>query len=321
MPAQLERFAPADHYVIMKKEHLKPRVYHSIAEMQRAFGLPQPLHPLISLLDFNKVQITAKMLADTFAMDFYNITYNESAGCRMRYGQTTYDFQEAGMFFTSPGQPLTGIEMAESTLGFTLLVHPDFLRNYPLDAKIKHYGFFSYSVTEALHLSHKEQLIIEGIAANIGDELETAIDDLSQDVLISQLELMLNYSQRFYKRQFITRNPIYNALLVKLNQLLDDYFNDETAQLRGLPSVQYLSDELHVSPRYLGDMLRALTGQNTQQHIHNKLIEKAKEVLTFSDLTIGEIAFRLGFEHPQSFSKLFKSKTTFSPLEFRASFN
>ncbi|MCF0064786.1 helix-turn-helix transcriptional regulator [Dyadobacter chenwenxiniae] len=305
----------------MKREHLKPRVYHSIAEMQRAFGLPQPLHPLISLLDFNKVQITAEMLADTFAMDFYNITYNESAGCRMRYGQTTYDFQEGGMFFSSPGQPLTGIQVAESTLGFTLLVHPDFLRNYPLDAKMKHYGFFSYSVTESLHLSDKEKLIIEGIASNIGDELETAIDDLSQDVLISQLELMLNYSQRFYKRQFITRNSINNALLEKLNQLLNNYFDDETALLKGLPSVQYLSDELHVSPRYLGDMLRALTGQNTQQHIHNKLIEKAKEVLTFSDLTVGEIAYQLGFEHPQSFSKLFKSKTNFSPLEFRASFN
>ena len=305
----------------MKREHLKPRVYHSIAEMQRAFGLPQPLHPLISLLDFDKVRITAEMLADTFAMDFYNITYNESAGCRMRYGQTTYDFQVGGMFFSSPGQPLTGIQVAETTRGFTLLVHPDFLRNFSLDSKHKHYGFFSYSVTESLHLSDKEKLIIEGMGKNIGDELETAIDDLSQDVLISQLELMLNYSQRFYKRQFITRKPIHNALLEKLDQLLNNYFDDETALLKGLPSVQYLSDELNVSPRYLGDMLRALTGQNTQQHIHNKLIEKAKEVLKFSHLTVGEIAYQLGFEHPQSFSKLFKSKTNVSPLEFRTSFN
>ena len=225
------------------------------------------------------------------------------------------------MFFTSPGQPLTGVQTGESTLGFTLLIHPDFLRNYPLDAKIKNYGFFSYTVTESLHLSDKEKKILTGIAANISDELETAIDDLSQDVLVSQLELMLNYSQRFYKRQFITRKPIHNALLEKLDLLLHNYFNDETALLRGLPSVQYLSAELHVSPRYLGDMLRALTGQNTQQHIHGKLIEKAKETLTFSDLTVGEIAYKLGFEHPQSFNKLFKSKTNLSPLEFRASFN
>ncbi|GAB4021185.1 helix-turn-helix domain-containing protein [Spirosoma koreense] len=299
----------------------KPRIYSSITEMQRAFGLPQPLHPLISLLDYSKVTITNEMLASTFAMDFYNITYNESAGCSMRYGQTTYDFDEGGMFFTSPGQPLTGVRASDSGLGFTLLVHPDFLRHYPLDTKIKNYGFFSYSVTESLHLSDKEKTIMTGIAKNIADELETAIDDLSQDVLISQLELLFNYSQRFYKRQFITRKPVNNALLEQLDLLLLNYFNDETALMNGLPTVQYLADELHVTPRYLGDMLRTLTGHNTQQHIHHKLIEKAKEVLTISNLTVGEIAYQLGFEHPQSFSKLFKSKTDLSPLEFRASFN
>lgn len=302
-------------------EHRKLRIFHSIAEMQRVFGLPQPLHPLISMLDYSKVTITREMLADPFVMNFYNITYNESAGCRMRYGQTTYDFQEGGMFFTSPGQPLTAIATADSSLGFTLLIHPDFLRHYPLDNKIKNYGFFSYSVNESLHLSGKERAIISGIARNIDDELETAIDDISQDVLISQVELLLNYSQRFYKRQFITRKPINNALLARLDEILATYFNDKTALLQGLPTVQFIAEQLNVSPKYLGDMLRALTGLNTQQHIHMKLIEKAKEVLTISELTVGEIAFQLGFEHPQSFSKFFKSKTNLSPLEFRASFN
>jgi AraC-like DNA-binding protein len=302
-------------------EHRKLRIFHSIAEMQRVFGLPQPLHPLISMLDYSKVTITREMLADPFVMNFYNITYNESAGCRMRYGQTTYDFQEGGMFFTSPGQPLTAIATADSSLGFTLLIHPDFLRHYPLDNKIKNYGFFSYSVNESLHLSGKERAIISGIARNIDDELETAIDDISQDVLISQVELLLNYSQRFYKRQFITRKPINNALLARLDEILATYFNDKTALLQGLPTVQFIAEQLNVSPKYLGDMLRALTGLNTQQHIHMKLIEKAKEILTISELTVGEIAFQLGFEHPQSFSKFFKSKTNLSPLEFRASFN
>jgi AraC family transcriptional activator of pobA len=299
----------------------KLRVFHSITEMQRVFGLPQPLHPLISLLDYSKVEITTEMLAHPFVMDFYNITYNESAGCRMKYGQTIYDFEEGGMFFTSPGQPLTGIATAAASAGFTLLIHPDFLRNYLLDTRIKNYGFFSYSVNESLHLSGKERTIISTIAKNIGDELETAIDDISQDVLISQIELILNYSQRFYKRQFITRKPINNALLEKLDRILDDYFNNKTALMQGLPTVQFLAERLNISPKYLGDMLRALTGHNTQQHIHIKLIEKAKEVLIISDLTIGEIAFQLGFEHPQSFSKLFKSKTNLSPLEFRASYN
>lgn len=299
----------------------KLRVFHSITEMQRVFGLPQPLHPLISILDYSKVEITPEMLAQPFVMDMYNITYNESAGCRMRYGQTTYDFQEGGMFFTSPGQPLTGIETAEASLGFTLLIHPDFLRNYMLDKKIKTYGFFEYSVNESLHLSCKERTIITAIGKNIGDELEMAIDDFSQDLLISQIELLLNYSQRFYKRQSITRKPIHNALLENLDKILDTYFNDKTALMHGLPTVHFLAEQLNISPKYLGDVLRSLTGHNTQQHIHIKLIEKAKEVLTISDLTVGEIAFQLGFEHPQSFSKLFKLKTNLSPLEFRASFN
>lgn len=299
----------------------KLRVFQSITEMQREFGLPQPLHPLISMLDYNKVEITSEMLSMPFVMNMYNITYNESAGCRMKYGQTTYDFQEGGMFFTSPGQPLTGVETAEASSGFTLLVHPDFLRNYTLDTKIKTYGFFEYSVNESLHLSGKEKAIISAIGKNIGDELEVAIDDISQDVLISLIELLLNYSQRYYKRQFITRKPINNALLENLDKILDTYFNDKTALMQGLPTVQFLAEKLNISPKYLGDVLRALTGHNTQQHIHIKLIEKAKEVLTTSNLTVGEIAFQLGFEHPQSFSKLFKLKTNLSPLEFRASFN
>ncbi|KAA6438381.1 helix-turn-helix transcriptional regulator [Dyadobacter flavalbus] len=299
----------------------KIRVFHSIAEMQLAFGLPRPLHPLISMLDYSKVEITREMLALPFVMDFYNITYNESAGCRMRYGQTTYDFEEGGMFFTSPGQPLTGLETAAAGSGFTLLVHPDFLRNYPLDAKIKTYGFFGYAVNESLHLAGRERAIISTIGRNIDDELETAIDDVSQDVLISQIELLLSYSQRFYKRQFITRKPLNNALLEKLDKILDAYFDDQTALLKGLPTVQFLAGQLNISPKYLGDLLRTLTGHNTQQHIHMRLIEKAKENLTISNLTVGEIAYQLGFEHPQSFNKFFKSKTQLSPLEFRASFN
>jgi AraC-like DNA-binding protein len=299
----------------------KLRIFHSIAEMQRVFGLPEPLHPLISMLDHSKVAITREMLAHPFVMNFYNVTYNEFAGCRMRYGQTIYDSEEGGVFFVSPGQPLTGIETETGSKGFTLLIHPDFLRNYTLDTKIKTYGFFDYSVNESLHLSGKEKTIISAIGKSIDDELETAIDEISQDVLISQIELLLNYGQRFYKRQFVMRKPLNNVLLEKLDRILDQYFNDKTALMKGLPTVQYLAGELNISTKYLGDMLRTLTGHNTQQHIHIKLIEKAKEVLTISNLTVGEIAFQLGFEHPQSFSKLFKSKTNLSPLEFRASFN
>jgi AraC family transcriptional regulator, transcriptional activator of pobA len=305
----------------MKPQETKIRIFDTIADMQRAFGLPKPLHPLISMLDYSKVQITAEMLQDTFVMNFYHISYNEQPGCKNKYGLTTYDFNEGGMIFTSPGQPLTGIKSAECTPGFTLLFHPDFLRHYPLDNKIKNYGFFSYSVNEALHLSDKEKTIIAAIGKNIGDELDTAIDDISQDVLVFQLELLLSYSQRFYKRQFVVRKSMNHEVLDKLDAILNNYFNTKTALMKGLPTVQFLSEQLNVSPRYLGDLLRSVTGHNTQQHIHEKLIEKAKEILTTSNLSVSEIAYELGFEHPQSFSKLFKSKTKQSPLEFRAAFN
>lgn len=299
----------------------KLRIFSSITKMHRDFGLPKPLHPLISIVDYSKVKITEEMLTPAFVMNFYHITFNHSVGCKARYGQTSYDFDEGGMIFTAPGQPLTILYSPDSDSGFTLLIHPDYLRGYPLDTKIKNYGFFSYAANESLMLSEKEKTTIMAIARNITDELETAIDDISQDVLISQIELLLNYSQRFYKRQFITRKLLNNALLEKLDLLLNAYFDDETGLVKGLPTVQYLADQLHVSPRYLGDMLRALTGHNTQQHIHLKLIDKAKEILTLTDLTVGEVAYQLGFEHSQSFSKFFKLKTKLSPLEFRAAFN
>ena len=192
---------------------------------------------------------------------------------------------------------------------------------YPLAKKIKQYGFFSYSANEALHLSDKEKATIISIFKIIDEELNSRIDDFSQDVMISQIELLLNYANRFYKRQFITRKAVSNDLLQKLEEILDEYFNGEKSLSQGIPTVQYLSEKLNISPSYLSDMLRSLTGQNAQQHIHHKLIEKAKETLSTTNLSVSEVAYGLGFEHPQSFSKLFKTKTNLSPLEFRRSFN
>lgn len=310
------------HLYSMNTRHIKKwRHFQSITEMQEELGLPKPLHPLISMLHYKDMQITAEMIAPPFKMDFYNITFNALAGCSMQYGQTNYVFNEGGMFFTAPGQSLAGVQSIDSTAGFTLLIHPDFLRGYSLDGKMKDYGFFSYSVTESLHLSEKEKSMIISIANIIRDELKTTFDELSQDVMMSQLELLLNYSQRFYKRQFHTRKSVHNELMSQMDSLLHLYFKDELPLTNGVPTVQYLSEKLHVSPRYLGDMLRLFTGHNTQQHIHLMLIEKAKEKLSSSNLSVSEIAYELGFEHLQSFSKLFKSKTSLSPLQFRQSFN
>ncbi len=216
-----------------------------------------------------------------------------------------------------------GVEDDESRdcSGWSVMFHPDFIRNYPLGQHIKNYGFFSYEVNEALHLSDKENQLMESLIKNMEQEYHSSIDNYSQDVMVSHLELLLNYSNRFYNRQFITRKVASNDLLAKLEVVLTAYFKEDNVQQLGLPTVQYLANELHVSPNYLSDVLRSLTGQNTQQHIHAKLIEKAKEALTTTSLSVSEIAYRLGFEHPQSFSKLFKSKTNISPLEFRNSFN
>jgi len=200
-------------------------------------------------------------------------------------------------------------------------MHPDFLLRYPLAAKIKKFQFFSYAVNEALHLSEKEKDIILNLFRNIEAELNGRIDELTQDVVMAQLELLFNYAQRFYKRQFITRKEISHSLLQQFEDTLNSYFDDDQPLYQGIPTVQNLADRLSISPGYLSDLLRTLTGKNAQHHIHEKLIEKAKERLSTTRLSVSEIAYELGFEYPQSFSKLFKTKTKQSPLEFRAGFN
>lgn len=307
----------------MKKEeniHLK---MESLSDMHRAFGLPAPAHPLISLIDGATNRIIVSRLPQSHVLNFYKISYKPSIGGKLKYGQDYYDFDEGGLMFAAPNQVIGnhGNNDGEICSQYTLLIHPDFLWNYPLAKKIKQYGFFSYAANEALHLSDKEKATIMSIFKIIEEELNSRIDDFSQDVIISQIELLLNYANRFYKRQFITRKAVNNDLLQKLDDILDEYFNSEKSANEGIPTVQYLSEKLNISPSYLSDMLRSLTGQNTQHLIHHKIIEKAKEKLSATSLSVSEVAYELGFGHPQSFSKLFKAKTNTSPLEFRRSFN
>jgi AraC-like DNA-binding protein len=202
-----------------------------------------------------------------------------------------------------------------------LLIHPDFFWKTTLAQKIRKYSFFDYSVNEALFLSDKEELLLKNIIDNIKNEYHSNIDQFSQSIIISQIETLLNYSDRFYQRQFITRKISNHQIIDKLDKLLIDYFSSDAIVLKGLPTVQYLADRLHLSQSYLSGLLKVLTGQSAQQHIHNKLIEKAKEQLSSTELSVSEIAYELGFEHSQSFSKLFKKKTSLSPREFRQSFN
>jgi AraC-like DNA-binding protein len=204
--------------------------------------------------------------------------------------------------------------------GYALFFHMDLIRGSQLGKHIQQYGFFSYAVTEALFLSDQEKKIVVGLFESIKQELKTNIDHFSQDVLVTQIELLLNYSNRFYDRQFITRKAVNNDKIRKMDAYLAERFDSGPSSLSGLPTVLEVAEHLKVSPRYLTDMLKSLTGQSTQQHIHERLIDRAKEMLSSSEMNISEIAYQLGFEHPQSFNKLFKQKSAISPLEFRQSF-
>lgn len=304
------------------KKTKAPHIIQSISELHTLLSLPKPEHPLVSMINMEDLRDTCLALPGSFVYRFYSICIKKNFKGKLKYGQRYYDFDEGVMTFFSPTQVISTEGTDEKELsGWWLVVHPDFIRNYPLAKKMATYGFFSYAVNEALHLSEKEESMLSTIMQHIQQEYHSAIDIFSQDVMVSHIELLLNYCNRFYNRQFITRKHASHELLIKLDTLLADYFNSEKVHEMGLPSVQYIADQLHVSPNYLSDMLRTLTGQSTQQHIHDKLIEKAKEILTTTSLSVSEIAYQLGFEYPQSFSKLFKSKTQVSPLAFRHAFH
>ncbi|TDO20916.1 helix-turn-helix domain-containing protein [Pedobacter duraquae] len=293
----------------------------SISQLVRVLGFPAPLHPLITLVNYNNVSIELFPKGQKVSLDFYKISFKPTFTGQIKYGQGYYDFEEGGLAFLKPKQIVFPPEDIESYEGIALYFHPDFIRNYPLGSTINQFGFFSYDVSEALFLSAKEKEIIANLFTTIANELENNIDNFSQDVLVSQIELLLNYSNRFYNRQFITRKAINHDIITSLDKLLNNYFGGENSLKNGLPTVKYISTELKLSQRYLSDMLSSLTGLNTQQYIQNVIIEKAKEQLSTTNLTVSEIAYQLGFEHSQSFSKLFKTKTNISPSEFRHSFN
>lgn len=299
--------------------------FHTITEYHRAAGLPKPAHPLISLVQMKDLNRPLGEGPFSLIYDFYSISMKRVKNAKFKYGQQASDFDEGVLFFMSPGQ-VFGVEIEKGSMmhrpeGWMILIHPDFLWNTPLAKNIKQCEFFNYSVYEALYLSDKEETMLTTIAQNIEQEYHANIDRFSGSVIIAQLELLLTYSERFYQRQFITRKIASHEILTKLEDLLTNYFNSEALAQKGLPSVTYIAENLNISPGYLSGLLKSLTGQNTQQHLHNKLIELAKEKLSTTSLSVSEIAYELGFEHLQSFSKLFKTKTKISPMEFRQSFN
>lgn len=295
----------------------------SISALHQFLGLKKPSNPLISVFNFEEVNLEPETILSTITTDFYVVALKKDcAGGKCRYGQQYYDFDEGIMYFIAPYQVLQFEDvLLNGVKGFVLVFHPDFLQSYPLTSKMKDYGYFSYQSNEALHLSEREEQSVMDIIGNIGREIDANMDAFTQDLLVSNIDLLLKYCDRFYNRQFLTRKKANTDLLIRLEALLDDYFKNERMLEKGIPTVQYIAGELHLSPNYLSDMLRVQTGQTTQQHIRNRVIEKAKELLSTTSMSVSEIAYYLGFEHPQSFHRLFKNRTSASPLEFRASFN
>ncbi len=292
----------------------------TLSQQHQLLGIESPKHPLFSIMRFEDIPKIENEERVKKLSDFYQIALKIDCPCKLKYGQSQYDFDKGVLSFFSPKQVSIlepGPVFPES--GWLLIIHPEFLRSYPLCKKIKTVGFFEYNMNEALLLSEEEQQSIERIFEQIDREYQLPIDTFSQDVVISNLELFFTYCQRYYNRQFITRKIVYNELLNKVEKILNFYF-DNTNE-KGLLTAADLATQLNMSPKYLSDCLKQLTGQTTQQLIHEKLIEHAKDILATTELSVSEIAYQLGFEYPQSFNKLFKNKTNQTPIEYRQSFN
>lgn len=300
------------------------RHFQSISEFHEFRQLPKPQHPLLSVVDVGAVPHPAGEEPASIVLGFYAISVKRMRNVQLTYGQQPFDFSEGILSFMAPNQVFS-IAIADpgeavEKSGWVVYLHPDFMWNTPLATTIRQHDFWDYSLNEALFLSAKEETTILHIIEAIRQEYTSTIDQFSKPIIVSHVANLLHYADRFYHRQFITREKANHEVLGRVENLLAAYFNGNEPAAKGLPTVHYVADCLHLSPKYLSNLLRVLTGQNTQQHIHAWLIAKAKEKLSTTTLTVSEIAYELGFEHLPSFSKLFKSKTNLSPLEFRASF-
>ena len=298
-----------------------PYRIESISELHRLFNLSKPIHPLISVIDFEHIKFESNEIWSSFYYDFYCVAIKKGASSKFRYGQAHYDFDEGVMSFTKPGQVFSVMNPTDDHLsGFMLVFKSDLIRHYELGKMIGNYGFFSYATAEALHLSEKEDNIIMSLMHQMQEEIKNNIDHFSQDLIVSHIELILNYAKRFHNRQFLTRSSVNNDIVIKIQELMDAYLKSD-AKISGIPTVNFFAEKLNISPNYLSDLLKNATGRNAQTHIQESIVERGKDLLSTTNLTIKEIAYDLGFENPQSFSTMFRKNTQQTPLQFRTSFN
>jgi AraC-like DNA-binding protein len=291
----------------------------TIGELHEITGFEKPKHPLVTVIDYSKVNVNNTPESGSFVCGFYSVNFKKH--CNFIYGRQFFDHKEGTLHCTAPDQIISFDRKKEagSTEGWGLYFHPELIRNTALGKKINEYSFFSYAENEALHLSDQEKQILLSILKQMENEYNTNIDHFSHDLIISNIELLLNYCKRFYGRQFITRTNQNKDIIVRFEEFITNYFNSQKLKDKGLPSVKHCAEAMSLSPNYFGDLLKSETGKNAQEHIHYHLLEKAKTLLMTSDKSINEIAYELGFEYPQNFSKLFKKKVGISPTLYRVS--
>ncbi|CEA16261.1 transcriptional regulator, AraC family [Fermentimonas caenicola] len=288
---------------------------NTVTEYNNQVGM-ETLHPLVSIVDFEKVEPFCNF---RMQLGVYAVFLKESKCGNMTYGCNTYDYEEGTLLFIAPGQVYGVVNQEKKRyIGKALIFHPDLILGTALGKNIKDYTFFSYQVNEALHLSARERAIITDCLDKISYELEHAIDTHSKTLIVSYLELFLNYCKRFYERQFVTRSNVNKDVLSRFEKILDDYFSSDKAIESGLPSVRYCAEKLYLSSNYLGDLLKKETGKSAQEHIQLKMIEVAKEKIFDQSKSISEIAYELGFKYPQHFTRMFKKEVGMSPLEYRS---
>lgn len=291
----------------------------SVAQYNAMRGVPT-LHPLVTILDLSKAQ---PMPAARFHFGLYAVYLKELQCGELSYGRGHYDYQEGTLVFIAPGQVL-GVPPKVKTFaakGWALLFHPDLVKGTPLGKHIGDYRFFSYDVNEALHLSDKERQIVLDCFAKIGYELEHAIDKHSRKLIAANIELFLNYCERFYDRQFLTRDQVHKGVLERFERLLQDYFRSGRPQQQGLPTVAWCASELHLSANYFGDLVKKESGITAQEYIQAAVIGQAKERILAGSQSFSEIAYELGFKYPQHFSRLFKQRVGVTPQAYRVEMN
>lgn len=291
----------------------------TLSELFKVLNMPAPKHPLIAFVDFSATPFTQVLPQQKVICDFYQISLKSDTKGFLKYGRESYDYQEGSLVYLAPEQVIEYSLSQDIQVdnGWTLFFHADLIRSFSLDKKMKEYAFFNYHSNEALHISDKEKEVIESIIDKIQLELDSNLDDFSEEVIVTNLELLLNYSKRFYNRQFITRKRFTKNVIIHFTELLESYFDEVLQKELGIPTVQYFAEKLNYSSNYLNELIKKATDKSILEHIHYKVIELAKNKLLNSNKTVSEIAFELGFEYSQYFSRLFKKKTGMTPVEYR----